>query len=69
MVAARGGPTLSPSREVHMGEEKVPASFMHKCAVCGRVAAVLSLLLLVPAIRKRRAQKHAHAKRFPIFGH
>ena len=56
-----------------MGEEK-PKTLMHTCAMCGRVAAAVSIVLLVPVIRKRLAKKHEkkHAfelKRFPIFGH
>lgn len=55
-----------------MGEEK-PQGFvqrnLHKCVLCGQAAAVLSVLLLVPVIRKRRAQKHEHKRAFPIFGH
>ena len=61
-----------------MGEEK-PKGLMHTCAMCGRVAAVLSIVLLVPVIRKRLAKKHEKEhvfelkrfdlKRFPIFGH
>jgi len=56
-----------------MGEEK-PKSLMHTCAMCGRVAAVLSIVLLVPVIRKQLAKRHEkkhvfELKRFPIFGH
>jgi hypothetical protein len=56
-----------------MGEEK-PKGFMHMCAVCGRVAAAVSLVLLVPVIRKRLAKKQEKkhvfgSKRFPMFGH
>lgn len=60
-----------------MGEEKPEGfHFMHKCAICGQVAAVLSIVLLVPVIRKRLAKKHEKKhvfelklKRFPVFGH
>ena len=56
-----------------MGEEK-PKTLMHTCAVCGRVAAAVSIVLLVPVIRKRLAKRHEkkhvfELKRFPIFGH
>ena len=56
-----------------MGEEK-PKSLMHTCAICGRVAAALSIVLLVPVIRKRLAKKQEkkhffELKRFPIVGH
>jgi len=58
-----------------MGEEKSKGfNFMHTCAMCGRVAAALSIVLLVPVIRKRLARKHEkkhifQLRRFPIFGH
>jgi hypothetical protein len=61
-----------------MGEEK-PRSLMHTCAICGRVAAALSIVLLVPVVRKQLAKRHEKKhvvdlkrfdlKRFPIFGH
>jgi len=36
--------------------------------LCGQVAAVLSIVLVVPLIRKRRAKAH-HKRAFPLFGH
>lgn len=56
-----------------MSEEK-PTGFFernaHTCAVCGRVVAVLSILFLVPFLRRRREhRKERHGGRFPIFGH
>ena len=52
-------------------EEKTPGFVernMHKCVLCGQVAAVLSIILVVPLIRKRRAQAH-HKRAVPLFGH
>jgi hypothetical protein len=56
-----------------MSEEK-PKGFLHMCALCGRVAAALSIVVLIPVIRKRLAKRHEkkhvfELKRFPIFGH
>ncbi len=56
-----------------MTDEK-PKGFLtrnaHRCAVCGQVLAALSILFLVPFLRRRhehgKAQRHG---RFAIFGH
>lgn len=65
-----------------MGEEKAEGVFernRHRFALGGQAAALLSVLFLVPAIRKLRTQprhlhrahrRHGHGKRhFPILGH
>ncbi len=49
-------------------EEKTVERNLHRCVRCGQVAAVLSIVLVVPMIRKRRAQAH-HKRAFPLFGH
>jgi hypothetical protein len=42
----------------------------HTCAVCGRVLAVLSILLLVPFLRRRHEQGRARRHgRFAILWH
>ena len=42
----------------------------HRFALGGQLVAVLSVLLLVPAIRKLREQRHPkHRRHFPILGH
>jgi hypothetical protein len=42
----------------------------HKCAVCGRVAAVLSILFLVPFLRRRHEHKKTRRHgRFAILLH
>ena len=72
MEDARGRPKLVRSNEEvqAMDEEEKPKGFMPACAICGRVAAVLSLVLLVPVVRKRLARKHVSGpKRFLSFGH
>jgi hypothetical protein len=49
-----------------MDEEKTK----RVCVMCGKVTAALSVLLLVPVIRKRRAkQQQQHKRRFPLLGH
>lgn len=56
-----------------MTEEKPKGVFArnaHRCAVCGQAVAVLSILFLVPYLRRR----HEHSKErrhgwFPIRGH
>jgi hypothetical protein len=56
-----------------MGEEKkeVVEKHAHKVAFGARIVAVLSILFLVPVIRKLRMQvQHGkHRRHFPIFGH
>jgi hypothetical protein len=60
-------------KEVSMTEEKPKGVFArnaHRCAVCGQAVAVLSILFLVPYLRRR----HEHSKErrhgwFPIRGH
>jgi hypothetical protein len=56
-----------------MGEDKkeVVEKHTHKLALGGRIVAVLSILFLVPVIRKLRMQvRHQkHRRHFPIFGH
>lgn len=56
-----------------MAEEK-PKGFLernaHRCAVCGRVLAVLSVLLLLPFLRRRHEHSKARRhRRFPVLGH
>ena len=42
----------------------------HRCAVCGQAVAVLSILFLVPYLRRRHEQdKERRHARFAIFGH
>jgi len=50
-----------------MHEEKP----QHKHGLHKRALALLSVLLLIPMIRKRRAAKHEHdhKRRFPLPGH
>jgi len=55
-------------------DEEKRKGVLHTCAMCGRVAGVLSIVLLAPVIRKRLAKRHEkkhvfELKRFPIFGH
>lgn len=58
-----------------MTEEKpksngVLARNAHRCAVCGQAVAVLSILFLVPFLRRRREQVKARRhSRFAILGH
>jgi hypothetical protein len=56
-----------------MGEEKtevVVEKNRHTFVRGGGFAALLSLLFLVPVLRKFRAQQHHKARRhFPILGH
>jgi len=56
-----------------MGEEKtegVSEEKTRRFALGGRAVAALSILLVVPAIRRLRAQQHQkHRRHFPIFGH
>jgi hypothetical protein len=57
-----------------MGEEKkekVVEKRMHRAAIGGRIVAALSILFLVPVIRKlrMRMQHGKHRRHFPIFGH
>jgi hypothetical protein len=56
-----------------MGKEKDEGAVEKKarrCAVGSQIVAVLSVLFLVPVIRKFRAQRHQkHRRHFPIFGH
>jgi len=54
-----------------MGEEKKQHVVEKDGHMFGRVVAVLSILFLVPVIRKFRAQQHKAPprKHFPIFGH
>jgi hypothetical protein len=56
-----------------MGEEKtegVVEKNRHMCARGGGFAALLSLLFLVPVVRKVRMQQHHKTRRhFPILGH
>ena len=56
-----------------MGKEKEEGAVekrTHRCALGSRVAAALSILFLVPVIRKLRAQQHRkHRRHFPILGH
>ncbi len=54
-----------------MGEETEGLSDRkkHACALGGQVVGLLSLLFLVPAIRKYRAQHHKQHRHFPILGH
>jgi hypothetical protein len=59
-----------------MGKEKeehtegVPEGKAHKVALGAQLAAVLSILFLVPVVRKLRAQRqHKHRRHFPILGH
>jgi hypothetical protein len=48
-----------------MDEEKTKRA----CAMCGKVTAALSVLLLVPVIRRLRAKQQHHKRRFPLLGH
>ncbi len=53
-------------------EEDVVEKTTHRLAFGGRIAAVLSILFLVPVIRKLRAEQQHHRKHrrhFPILGH
>ena len=54
-----------------MGEEKKDRTAECETHRFGRFVAVLSILFLVPVIRKVRAQQHKASprKHFPIFGH
>ena len=53
-----------------MGEEKQDRVVEHDTHMFGRIVAVLSILFLVPVIRKVRARRHEPPrKHFPIFGH
>jgi hypothetical protein len=57
-----------------MDEEKregVRGKGVCSAAFCGRVVGVLSILFLVPVVRRLREQRqHKHHRRhFPIFGH
>jgi hypothetical protein len=76
MGSGSAGHTLfSAHQEVHrMGEDKkegVVEKHTHKLAFGGRIVAALSILFLVPVIRKLRAeqQHHKHRRHFPILGH
>ena len=56
-----------------MGEEKsegAPEKNAHKLALGARVVAAVSVLLLVPVVRRLRAQRHErrHHRRL-LFGH
>ena len=68
MPCGAGGRSLS-GEEVNrmMADEKAKRRFMF----CGRCAAVLSVLLFVPVLRRLRAerQKKQTHRHFPIFGH
>lgn len=51
-------------------EEAVVEKKTHRLALGGRIVAALSVLFLVPVIRKLREQRqHKHRRHFPIFGH
>jgi len=55
-----------------MGEEKKDCAAECETHMFGRIAAVLSILFLVPVIRRFRAQRQQHKasrRHFPIFGH
>jgi hypothetical protein len=57
-----------------MGEEKegVLEQNAHKVALGGQVVAVLSILALVPVIRRlreARVRKQQKRRHFPLFGH
>lgn len=52
-----------------MGEEKKDRAAECETHMFGRIVAVLSVLFLVPVIRKFRAQHKAPRKHFPSFGH
>ena len=57
-----------------MGEDKPEGVFernAHKFALGGQAFAVMSLLLLVPVVRRLRERQHArqHRGRFPLLGH
>jgi hypothetical protein len=56
-----------------MGKEKeegVVERKAHRFAIGGEIVAALSILFLVPVIRKLRAQQHHKQRRhFPILGH
>ena len=59
-----------------MGEEKTEGVLegnAHKFALGGQLVAVLSILFLVPVVRKLREQqqhrRHKQHRHFPIVGH
>jgi hypothetical protein len=57
-----------------MSEEKsegVLGRRAHKFALGGKAAGVLSIILLVPFVRRLRAQRQEqrHHRRFPLLGH
>ncbi|HXH98110.1 MAG TPA: hypothetical protein VNH40_12965 [Gaiellaceae bacterium] len=56
-----------------MGKQKETSAVekkAHRFAVGGQIFAALSVLFLVPVIRKLRAQRHhKHRRHFPILGH
>ncbi len=58
-----------------MGEEKTEGVLeknAHKFALGGQAVAVLSILFLVPVVRRLREQQHKrqkHHRHFPILGH
>ena len=73
---AGGHPVLGNPEEVHeMGEEKTEGVLeknAHKVALGGQIVAVLSILFLVPVIRRlreQRAQKQNHRFHIPLVGH
>jgi hypothetical protein len=67
--------TLWSAKEVAMTEEKPESNGVlkrnaHRCALCGQAVAVLSILFLVPFLRRRREQRKARCHgRFAILGH
>ncbi|HUJ56011.1 MAG TPA: hypothetical protein VLW49_08505 [Gaiellaceae bacterium] len=55
-------------------DEEMPEGILernaHKFALGGQAFAVVSLLLLVPVVRRLREQRHARQhKHFPLLGH
>ncbi len=43
----------------------------HRCAMCGRAVAMLSIVVLAKRLRDKRQERQRHDEhhRFPIFGH
>ena len=58
-----------------MAEEKPEerrATYLRTCKRCGKAFAALSILFLVPVVRRVREHRHERQephRRFPIFGH
>ena len=52
-------------------QESGRSRIAHRCAVCGRAVAVLSLVVVAKRLRDRRhtREQEKTRHRFPIFGH